>query len=719
MSEENNAQLLEKIDTQRNQVDELTSGYSSLQNSIEVLKRENEKLKKKLAFAQRKALQQTKGKNILSYTLEVLQQHNEETKNEDILVEEQQKSLQVESQKRLVFYVKINQQFQDDQDMEDLSQDVQDTTSIMQQKMVNAQFAYYSDSPLSLDQPVYIQGEFNKWKPALMERLANQIFYYDTKLLSGYRYRFNFKVDDKITTDCHQNSEQDQDNQDVNFNYILSTSAYNQNEESKIDPQILQKLPIFVHPDLISKREEELKQFQLNVAQLQDDTSQAVNEALQDYSKESENQKIEILSLFLKRNRFVLSKLILLRKIRKHGQALSNDDIVQSSSEQITIFDEENQRITKAIKYLIRGKIAKSLEHSLYYYINSYRSDTNELVLIRVYDNNGILLIDNQASEKNIINASESIFFESYQILFKEEELKFRHDLIHNKDHTLRLRYDVKMIPLEEFYTLECIPLETQPQLPLDSYQYQLEVYNGRVQTALGDQGKIKFEAYRDNFNYDSGNSRWAFIYTNEIQGNILNIFHIHLNEITENVSFEAHYLNENQIIDDFTDFTGSSANYRILVKNQRIHGLLFNCGSNNNGQVNFVEYRLNPGSLANVDYSNTLQYSTENMLVKVVNVPIGILAIPASNDIVQYPQSQLQHNSYGFCSERCLNQSLGRFLDVKVISVDNDETLLDNEENIAIPPCLMNDAMYDKKERYIALLKLDQWTPIELEKNF
>ncbi|CDW90846.1 UNKNOWN [Stylonychia lemnae] len=607
MSDQDVALMLQTIETQRIQVDSLTSDVQKIQSSMDLFRQENEILEKRLAYAKRRA-EQAKGMYIHPNIQVAL--NNEEVKNEDSIVE------QIDGEQSLR-----------DQEMEDLSQNDKDMSSIFQQKMVPTTFAFYYYYAVGMDTPVYIMGEFNKWEPAIMERVADQIAIYKTQVLSGYKYRFNFSVGGSFATDSQQSEEPDQNGQNVNFKYVVKLQDNDPNGEYKIDPQILKKLPLFVHSELKNIREQELKKIQLDDAELQETTAKVTNEVLQNLQNEDDDVKIQILSLFLRRNRYVLTKLESLRKIRKFSEASANSEVFQQTTEQISNLEDEHLKIIKAIKFLIRGRIAKSINQGEYYYINSFRGDANELVLRRVYDNFGILLNDNQASEFNVVNTNESYFLESFQVLSKEDERQFRNDLINNKAHILLVRFNVNIIDYGYYQQKDCQPVELQPQLPIDQYSYSIEQSNQFVYAVTrGEYGDVKHEAYRVGEEAGNAQDRNIHFYTNEIASNILNIFHIHLDDSSEQVTFETQYLQENQSTQDFIEFSGSNVNYKILVKNQRIHGLLYQKGSEPAKELRFYEYRFNKGTFANVDYSNKLEYSPENLIAQVVEIPIGIL---------------------------------------------------------------------------------------------
>jgi hypothetical protein len=57
-----------------------------------------------------------------------------------------------------------------------------------------------------LNNNVMVSGEFNEWYPEFMKRgqdpLTMQLlYYYEKKVLSGFKYRYNFIVNGKIVVD--------------------------------------------------------------------------------------------------------------------------------------------------------------------------------------------------------------------------------------------------------------------------------------------------------------------------------------------------------------------------------------------------------------------------------------------------------------------------------------------------------------------------------------
>ena len=74
---------------------------------------------------------------------------------------------------------------------------------------------------------VAIMGEFNNWMPENMERYDSQTvllqpdlantFFYMSKLLAGFKYRYHFSVGDQFVVDTTKESSEDRFNKVTNF----------------------------------------------------------------------------------------------------------------------------------------------------------------------------------------------------------------------------------------------------------------------------------------------------------------------------------------------------------------------------------------------------------------------------------------------------------------------------------------------------------------------
>ena len=70
-------------------------------------------------------------------------------------------------------------------------------------------------------------------------------------------------------------------------------------------------------------------------------------------------------------------------------------------------------------------------------------------------------------------------------------------------------------------------------------------------------------------------------IWTQQIDHETLNIIHIHVNDTSDQVTIDVSYMHENESIKDFmqfkTDATGRPLKYKIIVKDCRVHTVLYN----------------------------------------------------------------------------------------------------------------------------------------------
>lgn len=81
------------------------------------------------------------------------------------------------------------------------------------------------------------------------------------------------------------------------------------------------------------------------------------------------------------------------------------------------------------IKQELTGRFVYSIDQNpITYEIREYRTSTNEIILRRLFDPNGILLNDN-ISIMNMKSANEDTFFTHYQLYQIEDERVVKHQL--------------------------------------------------------------------------------------------------------------------------------------------------------------------------------------------------------------------------------------------------------------------------------------------------
>ena len=113
-------------------------------------------------------------------------------------------------------------------------------------------------------------------------------------------------------------------------------------------------------------------------------------------------------------------------------------------------------------------------------------------------------------------------------------------------------------------------------------------------------------------------------IYTAVFAPDVLNVFHIILNDMSEQVPIEAVSLGEDETPEDHmkfaTDAMGVTLRYKILVKNMEILRVLYNTGSGVEA-LKFREVRVKENSLVGV--------KEQPFVIKIERIPVGMLTCP------------------------------------------------------------------------------------------
>lgn len=89
--------------------------------------------------------------------------------------------------------------------------------------------------------------------------------------------------------------------------------------------------------------------------------------------------------------------------------------------------DKEYQKVSSGIKQDIVGhyayQVASSEGYPVIYEVKDFRAPTNEVILRRVFDNNGVLLDDAITKTINQVSAAgESTFFSKFCLMHRSEE---------------------------------------------------------------------------------------------------------------------------------------------------------------------------------------------------------------------------------------------------------------------------------------------------------
>ena len=77
----------------------------------------------------------------------------------------------------------------------------------------------------------------------------------------------------------------------------------------------------------------------------------------------------------------------------------------------------------------------------------------------------------------------------------------------------------------------------------------------------------------------------------------MLNIVHVHVNDMSDQVTLEVAYMADGETLEAYQEFkediTGRTLRYKVIVREETIHRVLYNQGGGNIFEVPFKEVRI------------------------------------------------------------------------------------------------------------------------------
>ncbi|CDW89559.1 UNKNOWN [Stylonychia lemnae] len=724
MSDDIVTELLQTIDSQKVQLDQLNEENKNLKNENAELKQNVEELTGEIYdlkvkyegiindITQNDISSPPPNQNINEdgQQQQLNQQQIEESKCVQLDQQEQQEQkLNLDQLANAIN--SLEQKQYEDEEMKDESEGLFGDIPEMQKQMIELTLSYQSNSDIHEDEDILIMGEFNNWLPDIMQRLTNQIFLYKVDVLAGYRYRYQFIVNGDITIDTNQEFSESKLGRQTNFKYAIKNPLNQPMIASELTPQVLQKLPSFVHPEMKKLYQKEFYNLQKQNTLMKDVSVRIGSTLIQEEEDKVEQledtERKEKLYKYMQRNKYLIQKLNRLREMLNLAEAASEKEGIALTKEQMKGSDEEYQIITSNIRALIKGRYVYSLDDTpINYAIREYKGDTNEILLRRVYDKSGVLLDDKQGLVVNLVSTNEDTFFTKYSLYNLEDENNFKRDMLNTKEHVFTVKYQLMQIDDQ----MECMPLEVYPTgVQIQDYDIRFNKQAEAITQVINKEfGQVKFQSFR--IDQECGYVRGSVtkIYTCEYLANVLNIIHVHVNDTSDEVSIEVDYMDDEQTIKDFeefkTDVNGQILRYKVLVRDQCINSLLYNGGFGVIEEIPFKEIRMKKDSVMEVKPKIGVEYSTEVMLVEIAKIPICMMASLDKKVINSIVQDFPKHSMNGFCADRCFERLPG-YIDINVLSADNCQTLAQGETKIAIPICLLQEASDSLLAKYRQLL--------------
>lgn len=227
------------------------------------------------------------------------------------------------------------------------------------------------------------------------------------------------------------------------------------------------------------------------------------------------------------------------------------------------------------IKAAVTDRYVYSLDATpITYFVREYRPSTNEIILKRLFDSNGILL-DEKQTTINLVATNENTFFTNYQMYTVEEENDIKHEALNSKEHVFTVKYQLLHLGDEGESEVECMPVEIYPPgLKVQDYDIRFDKDQDRITEIRNKQlGLVKFAYYKidEACGYVQGSV--MRIYTSPYQGggDMLNLIHVHVNDTSDEVTIDVAYMQEGESIKEHeefkADYTGQVLRYKILVR--------------------------------------------------------------------------------------------------------------------------------------------------------
>lgn len=144
----------------------------------------------------------------------------------------------------------------------------------------------------------------------------------------------------------------------------------------------------------------------------------------------------------------------------------------------------------------------------------------------------------------------------------------------------------------------------------------------------------------------------------------MLNIIHVHLNDMSEEVTIDVAYMDEGQSLKEFEEFdvdiSGQTLRYKIIAKNMKIFTILYNTGKGVE-EIPFEEIRINKNDFVSITKS---ELSSEPLFAQIQHVPICMISTPNKDKLSGLLQDRVKNNMIGFCIGRSFERLPG-FIDL------------------------------------------------------
>lgn len=344
-------------------------------------------------------------------------------------------------------------------------------------------------------------------------------------------------------------------------------------------------------------------------------------------------------------------------------------------TQQYAFFLEISSRISEAIL------MSKTSEQA--FLVDSIDHDNRQIITQKLLDSSGIAMLNPTQTNIPLDDLVNYTALTGEQKSFLLEEIPNR--VIHIQYQLIDVGEENKV----------CCPVHIQPSLSMQNYEIKFNTSQESISSVCNkSEGEVRFTTTQIDehcgFVYDS----LIQLYTQELNEHIVNLVHFHLDDMNEEISIDVVYMLPNQSWQEYKDFDtdakGMPLRYKILVKNGHVDSVLYNSGSQVE-RLEFIEKKLKS--------EGYMKY--QDMIVKIMNIPTGMLARDWRGKQMEIPESYLMNAPLDLCHSRHFVDLPG-MVDAKVILANNQ--VVEDGGELALPICCL-DTLTESEESMLKSL--------------
>lgn len=338
---------------------------------------------------------------------------------------------------------------------------------------------------------------------------------------------------------------------------------------------------------------------------------------------------------------------------------------------ELSTYNEKALKLLETITNELKGSLLIETATQRMFLFEEINPETLQVTLSQLKDSNGIALREPKKVTDDLN------LFHKYRAVIKNEGDFILSEL---SNSTINIFY--QLIEIENNEKI-CCPVNITPEfLSLQDYEIKFNNSQSQISEVLNkNDGPVKFTTVVVSEDCGLVQTSVVEVFTSEVSSHILNIVHLHLEDMKEEIPLEGVYILPDQDWTEYKEFSqdafGRNLRYKILAKNGSVDSILYNTGSTTE-QIHFIERKISPLFL----------YKYNELVVKVTGIPTGLLTRDWLGAKSACEEVFCKKAPQGQCNSRYIEELPGH-IDVKVV-IENGEASEGSKE-FSVPVCLLH----------------------------